>query len=45
MLISISTSMMLTKLVQYIKGKSSHKLFQEFEHLRKRKGYCGKHLW
>ncbi|MDD9331305.1 MAG: IS200/IS605 family transposase [Wolbachia sp.] len=33
MLISMSPSMELSKLVQYIKGKSSHKLFQEFEHL------------
>ncbi|MDD9331835.1 MAG: transposase [Wolbachia sp.] len=35
--------MALSKLVQYIKGKSIHKLFQEFEHLRKR--YFGQHLW
>ncbi|MDD9331432.1 MAG: IS200/IS605 family transposase [Wolbachia sp.] len=41
-LISMSTSMALSKLVRYIKGKSSHKLFQEFEHLRKR--YLGQHL-
>ncbi|MDD9336440.1 MAG: transposase [Wolbachia sp.] len=38
-LISMSTSMGLSKVVQYIKGKSSHKLFREFEHLRKRKKY------
>ncbi|MDD9331926.1 MAG: transposase, partial [Wolbachia sp.] len=43
MLISMSTSMALSKFVQYIKGKSSHKLFQEFEYLRKR--YLGQHLW
>ncbi|MDD9331482.1 MAG: transposase [Wolbachia sp.] len=36
MLISMSLSMALSKLVQYISGKSSHRLFQEFEHLRKR---------
>ncbi|MDD9331821.1 MAG: transposase [Wolbachia sp.] len=39
MLISMSPSMALSKLVQqYIKEKSSHKLFQEFKYLRKR--YC-----
>ncbi|MDD9331263.1 MAG: IS200/IS605 family transposase [Wolbachia sp.] len=43
MLISMSPGMVLSKLVQYIKGKSSHKLFQEFKHLRK--GYFGQHLW
>ncbi|MDD9331888.1 MAG: transposase, partial [Wolbachia sp.] len=34
MLISIYPSMELYKFVQYINGKSSHKLFQEFEYLR-----------
>ena len=29
--------------LQYIKGKSSRKMLQEFEHLRKR--YWGQHLW
>ncbi|MDD9331162.1 MAG: IS200/IS605 family transposase [Wolbachia sp.] len=43
MLISISPSMMLSKLVKYIKEKSSHKLFKKFEHLRKR--YWVQHLW
>lgn len=43
MLISMPPSMSLSKLVQYIKGKSSRKLFQEFELLRKR--YWGQHLW
>ncbi|MDD9331868.1 MAG: hypothetical protein PV340_04575 [Wolbachia sp.] len=28
---------------KYIKGKISRKLFQEFEHLRKR--HLGQHLW
>ncbi|MDD9331199.1 MAG: transposase, partial [Wolbachia sp.] len=41
-LTSMSPSIVLSKLVQYINGKSSHKLFQEFEHLRKR--YFGQHL-
>ncbi|MDD9332053.1 MAG: IS200/IS605 family transposase [Wolbachia sp.] len=43
MLISMSPSMELSKLVQYINGKSSHKLSQEFKHLRRR--YLGQHLW
>nr|WP_250295940.1 IS200/IS605 family transposase [Wolbachia endosymbiont of Oedothorax gibbosus] len=43
MLISMSPSIALSKLVQYIKGSSSRKLFQEFEQLRKR--YWGQHLW
>ncbi|MDD9331243.1 MAG: transposase [Wolbachia sp.] len=42
MLISISPSMMLSKLIQYIKEKSSYKLFQKFKYLRKR--YLGQHL-
>jgi len=36
-------SLSLSKLVQYIKGKSSRKLLMEFEHLRKR--YWGQHVW
>jgi putative transposase len=32
-----------SKLVQYIKGKSGRKLLMEFEHLRKK--YWGQHLW
>lgn len=43
LLISISPSVPVSKIVQYIKGKSSRKLFQEFEPLRKR--YWGQHLW
>ena len=31
------------KLVQYVKGKSSRRLQEEFPHLRKR--YWGQHLW
>ncbi|MDD9331879.1 MAG: IS200/IS605 family transposase [Wolbachia sp.] len=48
MLISMSPGMALSRFVQYINGKSSHKLFQEFERLRKRKKrkrYFGQHLW
>ncbi len=43
MLVSMPPSIALSKLVQYIKGKSSRKLFQEFQQLRKR--YWGQHLW
>ena len=43
LLISVPPSISLSKMVQYIKGKSSRKLLQEFESLRKR--YWGQHLW
>lgn len=43
LLISVPPSISLAKIIQYIKGKSSRKLLQEFEHLRKR--YWGQHLW
>ncbi len=43
LLLSIPPSISLSKIVQYIKGKSSRKLLQEFEHLKKR--YWGQHLW
>jgi putative transposase len=35
--------MSVSRIIQYIKGKSSRKLQQEFESLRKR--YWGQHLW
>ena len=43
LLVSIPPSISVSKAVQYIKGKSSHKLLQEFGLLRKR--YWGQHLW
>jgi putative transposase len=43
LLISVPPSISLSKAIQYIKGKSSRKLLQEFESLRKR--YWGQHLW
>ena len=43
MLVSIDPSTSISKLVQYLKGKSSRKLQQEFPHLKKR--YWGQHLW
>ena len=43
MVISVPPSISLSKVVQYIKGKSSRKIFQEFSHIRKR--YWGQHVW
>ena len=42
-LVSSSPSLAVSKLVQKLKGSSSHKLFSEFAHLRKQ--YWGQHLW
>ena len=33
----------ISRLVQRVKGKTSHKLLMEFEHLRRQ--YWGRHLW
>ena len=43
LLLSTPPSQSMSKLLQYVKGKSSRKLFQEFEHLTK--CYWGRHLW
>ena len=43
LLIAVPPSISLSKMLQYLKGKSSRKLLQEFEILRKR--YWGQHLW
>lgn len=43
LLISVPPSLSVSKIVQYIKGKSSRKMLQEFEDLRKQ--YWGQHLW
>ena len=43
LLLSIPPSISVSKALQYIKDKSSRKLLQEFEVLRKR--YWGQHLW
>ena len=43
MLISVPPHISISKAVQYIKGKSSRKLQQEFEKLKKR--YWGQHMW
>jgi len=41
--VSIPPYQSVSKLVQYLKGKTSRKIQQEFPELRKR--YWGKHLW
>lgn len=43
MLISIPPYLSVSKAVQYLKGKSSHRLLSEFPGARKR--YWGQHLW
>jgi len=43
MLIGIPPNLSVSRAVQYLKGKSSHKLLSEYGHLRKR--YWGQHLW
>ena len=41
--VSIPPYLSVSKLVQYLKGKTSRKIQQEYPELRKR--YWGKHLW
>ena len=43
MLISIPPNLSVSKAVQFLKGKSSHRLLTEYQTLRKR--YWGQHLW
>ena len=43
MLIGIPPHLSVAKVVQYLKGKSSHRMLVEFPRLRKR--YWGQHLW
>jgi len=43
LLLSVPPSISVSKIVQYIKGKSGRKVLQEFEHIKKR--YWGQHLW
>jgi putative transposase len=43
MLVSAPPHLSVSKLAQYIKGRSSRRLQDEFEELRKR--YWGQHLW
>lgn len=43
LLISIPPNVSVSRAVQFLKGKSSHRLLSEFATLRKR--YWGQHLW
>jgi putative transposase len=43
MLIGIPPQMPVSRAVQYLKGKSCHRLLSEYKSLRKR--YWGQHLW
>jgi len=43
MLVSAPPLLSPAKLVQYVKGKSSRRLQEDFPHLRER--YWGQHLW
>jgi putative transposase len=43
LLVSVPPLLSAAKLVQYVKGKSSRELQQDFPHLRKR--YWGQHMW
>jgi putative transposase len=43
MLIGIPPQLSVSRAVQYLKGKSSHKLLSEYKSLRKQ--YWGQHLW
>ena len=43
LLVSVPPSLSLSKLMQYIKGKSSRKILMEFKHLQKK--YWGQHIW
>ncbi len=43
MLVGIPPHVSVSRAVQYMKGKSSHKLLSEYARLRKR--YWGQHLW
>jgi len=43
LLVSVPPLLLPAKLVQYVKGKSSRQLQEDFPHLRKR--YWGQHMW
>lgn len=43
LLVSIPPYLSVSRSVQFLKGKSSHRLLTEFQVLRKR--YWGQHLW
>ncbi len=43
LLLAVPPTLALSKVMQYVKGKSGRKLLAEFDHLKKR--YWGQHLW
>lgn len=43
LLVSVPLSISLSKVMQYVKGKSSRKVLMEFDHLHKK--YWGQHIW
>jgi len=43
LLVSVPPNLSLSKVMQYVKGKSSRKIMMEFAHIRKR--YWGQHIW
>ncbi len=43
LLVSVPPNISLSKVMQYVKGKSSRKVMMEFANIRKR--YWGQHIW
>ena len=43
MFVSIPPRLSVSKLMQYLKGKTSHKMLFEFKHLQRQ--FWGKHIW
>jgi putative transposase len=41
--VSVPPHLAASKLMQYIKGKTSRKLMMEFKHIQK--AFCGRHIW
>ncbi len=41
--VSVPPKLSISKLMQYLKGKTSHKLLFEFKHLQRQ--FWGKHIW
>ena len=43
LLVSIPPQVGISKLMQYLKGKTAHKIMMEFPHIKKQ--YWGQHMW
>jgi len=43
MFVSVPPKLSISKLMQYLKGKTSHKMMFEFKHLQRQ--FWGKHIW